>query len=167
MGPGALRMARRGFALAVELRLPLITIVDTAGAELSVAAEQGGLAGEIARCLSELTTLPVPTVSVLLGMGCGGGALALLPADRVVAAAHAWVSPLPLEGASVIRYRTPDRAADMARSQRLPHGNLPNQASLMLSFLNTRTRRKSRRSSVEGSRTRCRRHWQISSAVTK
>ncbi len=119
LGPGALRMARRGFALAVELRLPLITIVDTAGAELSVAAEQGGLAGEIARCLSELTTLPVPTVSVLLGMGCGGGALALLPADRVVAAAHAWVSPLPLEGASVIRYRTPDRAADMARSQRV------------------------------------------------
>ena len=45
-----------------------------------------------------LTTLEVPTVSVLLGMGCGGGALALLPADRVVAAANSWVSPLPLEG---------------------------------------------------------------------
>lgn len=119
LGPAALRTARRGFSLAVELGLPLITVVDTPGAELSVNAEQNGLAGQIAQCLAELTLLPVPTVSVLLGMGCGGGALALMPADRVVAAAHAWVSPLPLEGASVIRYRTADRAAQMARDQRI------------------------------------------------
>ncbi|MFA7266618.1 MAG: carboxyl transferase domain-containing protein, partial [Candidatus Nanopelagicales bacterium] len=117
LDPAALRTARRGFELANELGLPVVSIVDTAGAELSVDAEQNALAGEIARCLADLTSVDVPTVSVLLGMGCGGAALAMLPADRVVSAEHGWVSPLPLEGASIIRYRTPDRAPQMARSQ--------------------------------------------------
>lgn len=120
----ALRVARRGFALAAELELPLVTVIDTAGAELSPAAEQGALAGEIARCLADLSQLPVAAVSVLLGMGCGGGALALLPADRVLAAAHSWLSPLPLEGASVIRYRTADHAAKMAELQRVGAADL-------------------------------------------
>lgn len=119
LGPSALRVVQRGLRLAKQLQLAVVTIVDTPGAELSPAAEEGALAGEIARCLAMLTTLEVPTVSVLLGMGCGGGALALLPADRVVAAANSWVSPLPLEGASIIRYRSADRAAEMARAQRV------------------------------------------------
>ncbi|MGV1035654.1 MAG: carboxyl transferase domain-containing protein [Candidatus Nanopelagicales bacterium] len=120
----ALRVARRGFALAAELQLPLVTVIDTAGAELSPAAEQGALAGEIARCLADLGQLSVPAVSVLLGMGCGGGALAFLPADRVLAAEHSWLSPLPLEGASVIRYRTADHAARMAELQRVGAADL-------------------------------------------
>lgn len=119
LNPAGLRTARRAFAVAQELGLPLVSIVDTAGAELSAAAEEAALAGEIARCLADLATLTVPTVSVLLGMGCGGGALAMLPADRVVSAEYGWVSPLPLEGASIIRYRTADRAADMARDQEI------------------------------------------------
>ena len=72
---------------------------------LSVEAEQGGLAGEIARCLAELVTLDTPTVSVLLGQGSGGPALAMVPADRVLAALHGWLAPLPPEGASAIVYR--------------------------------------------------------------
>ncbi|WP_456153962.1 carboxyl transferase domain-containing protein [Peterkaempfera griseoplana] len=116
-GPAGLRAARRGLRIAAELRLPLVTVVDTPGAALSPAAEQGGLAGEIARCLAELTTLPSPTVCLLLGEGAGGGALALLPADRVVAARHAWLSPLPPEGASAILYRTTERAAELADRQ--------------------------------------------------
>ena len=102
MGAGALREARRGMKLAEELGLPLVTIVDTPGAELSQRAEEGAIAGEIARCLAGLATLSVPTVSVILGQGCGGGALALLPARRVIAAERAWLMPLPPEGASVI-----------------------------------------------------------------
>ncbi|XHM90600.1 carboxyl transferase domain-containing protein [Peterkaempfera sp. SMS 1(5)a] len=116
-GPAGLREARRGLRIAAELRLPLVTVVDTPGAALSPAAEQGGLAGEIARCLAELTTLPSPTVCLLLGEGAGGGALALLPADRVVAARHAWLSPLPPEGASAILYRTTGYAAEVADRQ--------------------------------------------------
>jgi acetyl-CoA carboxylase carboxyl transferase subunit beta len=117
MGPGALREARRGMRLARELHLPLVTVIDTPGAALSKEAEEGGMAGEIARCLAELVTLEAPTVSLLLGQGTGGGALALVPADRVLAAQHAWLSPLPPEGASAIRHRDTDHAAQMAAEQ--------------------------------------------------
>ena len=117
LGPAALRAARRGMALAAQLDLPLVTVIDTPGAALSVEAEEGGLAGEIARCLADLVTLPAPVVSVLLGQGTGGGALALVPADRVVAAQHAWLSPLPPEGASAIVHRDVAHAPEMAASQ--------------------------------------------------
>ncbi len=117
LGPGALREARRGMRLAAELNLPLMTVIDTPGAALSVEAEEGGLAGEIARCLADLVTLDAPTLTLLLGEGTGGGALALLPADRVIAAQHAWLSPLPPEGASAIVHRDLDHAPDMARAQ--------------------------------------------------
>ena len=119
MGPGALREARRGFRLASELRLPLVTVIDTQGAALSPEAENGGMAGEIARCLAELVTLSAPTLCLMLGEGNGGGALAFLPADRVVAAQHAWLSPLPPEGASAIVHRDLDHAPEMARAQQV------------------------------------------------
>lgn len=117
LGPAGLRMARRGMRIAAELDLPLLSVVDTAGAALSREAEEGGLAGEIARSLADLMTLPAPTLCLLLGQGAGGGALALLPADRVLAARHAWLSPLPPEGASAILYRTTERADEVAARQ--------------------------------------------------
>ncbi|WP_278313488.1 carboxyl transferase domain-containing protein [Lolliginicoccus levis] len=116
-GPAALREARRGMRLAEELHLPLVLIIDTMGAALSKDAEERGLAGEIARCLAELVTLRCPTVSVLLGQGTGGGALAMLPADRVLCALNGWLAPLPPEGASAIVYRSTGRAADIAAQQ--------------------------------------------------
>ena len=119
MGPEALREARRGMHLASELGLPLVTVIDTQGAALSPDAENGGLAGEIARCLSDLVTLDAPTLCLMLGEGNGGGALALLPADRVVAAQHAWLSPLPPEGASAIVHRDVEHAPEMARAQKV------------------------------------------------
>ena len=117
LGPGALRQARRGMRLAAELHLPLVTVIDTAGAALSRAAEEGGLAGEIARCIAEMIALEVPTISVLLGQGTGGGALALVPADRVLVAQHGWLSPLPPEGASAILFHDTSKAAEMAAQQ--------------------------------------------------
>ena len=117
IGVAGLRIARRGIRLAEELRLPVVTVVDTAGADLSRSAEESGLAGQIARCLASMTSASVPTVSILLGQGGGGAALALLPADRVLAAEHGWLSPLPPEGASAIVYRTVDHAEEMADRQ--------------------------------------------------
>ena len=119
LGPGGLRVARRGIRLAADLNLPLVSIIDTEGAALSKEAEEGGIAGEIARSLADLVMLPAPTLCVLLGQGTGGGALAILPADRVLCAEHAWLSPLPPEGASAIVHRTADRAHEMADSQRV------------------------------------------------
>ncbi|WP_072805317.1 carboxyl transferase domain-containing protein [Rhodococcoides yunnanense] len=117
MGPGALREARRGMRLAEELGIPLVLVIDTFGAALSKEAEEGGLAPEIARCISDLVTVDTATVSVLLGQGTGGGALALLPADRTLCAQNAWLAPLPPEGASAIVHRDTDHAAAMAESQ--------------------------------------------------
>jgi acetyl-CoA carboxylase carboxyl transferase subunit beta len=117
LGPGALRTGRRGMRIAAELGLPLVTVIDTAGAALTREAEEGGLGGEIARSLVDLVDLGAPTLCVLLGQGGGGGALALVPADRVLAAQHAWLSPLPPEGASAIRHRTVAQAPRLAREQ--------------------------------------------------
>lgn len=117
LGPAALRQARHGMRLADELGLPLVTVIDTPGAELSRGAEEGALAAEIARCVATLSTLRGPTVSVLLGEGCGGGALALLPARRIIATEHAWLAPLPPEGASAIVHGDVHHAAQIAEQQ--------------------------------------------------
>ncbi len=117
VGPAALREARRGMTLAAGLRLPLVLVIDTAGPALSAEAEEGGLAGEIAHCLAELVTLDTPTVSVLLGQGSGGPALAMVPADRVLAALHGWLAPLPPEGASAIVFRDTAHAPELSAAQ--------------------------------------------------
>jgi acetyl-CoA carboxylase carboxyl transferase subunit beta len=124
LGPAALRSARRGMRIAQELRLPLVCVIDTPGADLSAAAEEGALSGEIARCLTEMVQLTVPSVSILLGEGTGGGALALLPARRVIAAGNAWLAPLPPEGASAILYGRGDRAQEAAARQRVTAADL-------------------------------------------
>ncbi|MEF2979004.1 carboxyl transferase domain-containing protein [Subtercola sp. YIM 133946] len=117
LGPAALREARRGIRLSQELGLPLVTVIDTPGAALSREAEEGGLAGEIARCLAELVMLKSVTVSLILGEGTGGGALALVPADVTLAAQHGWLSPLPPEGASAILHRDTTHAPELAAQQ--------------------------------------------------
>jgi len=117
MNPSGYRKARRAMALAAELRLPLLTVIDTPGAELSEDAERGGLAGEIAGCLADMAALPVPTAAVLLGEGGSGGALALLNADRVLVAEHASLGVIAPEGASAILYRDVDHAPELAATQ--------------------------------------------------
>jgi acetyl-CoA carboxylase carboxyl transferase subunit beta len=124
LGPGALRQARRGMRLAAELTLPLVTVIDTAGAELSKQAEEGGLAGEIARSIADMVSLDVPTISLLLGQGTGGAALALVPADRMLAAQHGWLSPLPPEGASAIMHHDTAHAPAMADKQGIRSADL-------------------------------------------
>lgn len=118
MGPAFLREARRGALLAQKLGIALITVIDTEGAALSQAAEEGGMAGQIARSLETLVSLEVPSVSLLLGQGTGGGALALLPADISIAAENSWLSPLPPEGASAILYRDTEHAPWLAYVQK-------------------------------------------------
>ncbi|WP_367734243.1 carboxyl transferase domain-containing protein [Microbacterium sp. LMI1-1-1.1] len=103
--------------IATGLRIPLVAMIDTVGAELSQAAGEAGLAQNIASAMSALLTADTPTVSVLIGQGSGGAAIALLPADRTVCLQNAWLAPLPPEGASTIRFRTPDHAPKMSRDQ--------------------------------------------------
>ena len=115
-GPAGLRQVQRGVRLSRDLGLPLVSIIDTPGAELSRASEEGGLPGEIARSLVDLVQLSSPTVAVILGQGTGGGALASLPADVVLVARHGWLAPLPPEGGAAILWRDPARAPEMAEA---------------------------------------------------
>jgi acetyl-CoA carboxylase carboxyl transferase subunit beta len=117
MGPAGYRKARRAMALAAELRLPLVTVVDTPGAELSAEAERGGLAAAMADCLAAMVSLPVPTLALLLGEGGSGGALALLAADRVLCAEHASLGVIAPEGASAILHHDVDHAPALAELQ--------------------------------------------------
>lgn len=119
LGPAGLRLAQRGYRLAQELGLPVVNLIDTPGGALTKEAEESALAGEIARTLGLLADLTVPTVSVLLGRGGGGVALAMLPSDRTLGAQNGWLAPLPPEGASAIVHRSAERAAEMARLHRL------------------------------------------------
>ncbi len=117
IGVSGLRKARRALRFASEVGLPAVALIDTPGAETTAEAEEEGLAQGIASCISTMLSVKTPTVSVILGQGSGGGALALVPADRVIAAEHGWLSPIAPEGASVIVYGTVTRAAEMAEVQ--------------------------------------------------
>lgn len=117
IGVSGLRKARRALRIAAELGLPAITLIDTPGAETTAEAEEAGLAQGIAQCIATMLELPTATVSVILGQGSGGGALALLPGDRVIAAENGWLSPIAPEGASAIVHGTVTRAREMAESQ--------------------------------------------------
>ncbi|MGO4958081.1 carboxyl transferase domain-containing protein [Luteococcus sp. Sow4_B9] len=119
LSPAGLRLAQRGYRLAQELGLPVVNLIDTPGGALTKEAEESALAGEIARTLGLLADLTVPTISVLLGRGGGGVALAMLPSDRTLGAQNGWLAPLPPEGASAIVHRSAERAAEMARLHRL------------------------------------------------
>lgn len=114
-----LRKARRGLALANELGLAVVTIIDTPGPELAERTELDGFVFELGRCLATFVGLDTPTLSVLLGEGAGGAALALLPADRVLCAERAWLAPMPPEGSSVVLHGLADRAAEVATTQRV------------------------------------------------
>ncbi|HZD66771.1 MAG TPA: carboxyl transferase domain-containing protein, partial [Acidimicrobiales bacterium] len=124
MTPAGFRKARRLLRLAEELGLPVVSVIDTPGPELSASAEASGLATEIAATLADLSDLSTPTVAVLLGQGGGGGAMAFLLADRVIAADSAWLAPIAPEGASSILYRTQDRASGVATSQHISSPDL-------------------------------------------
>jgi acetyl-CoA carboxylase carboxyl transferase beta subunit len=124
MGPAGYRKARRAIALAEELGLPLVTLVDSPGAELSEAAEEGGLAWELARTLAELQGVGVPTLGVLLGEGGSGGALALLAADRMIAAEHAYLAPIAPEAAAAILRMSAFDAPELARAHGIRSADL-------------------------------------------
>jgi acyl-CoA carboxylase subunit beta len=92
-----LQLARRGITLAQQWHLPLVTVIDTVGAEISDEAEEQGIAAHLASMLVEMTATSSPSISFILGMGAGGGAIAFLPANRVLCSANAWLAPLPPE----------------------------------------------------------------------
>lgn len=119
VGPAGYRKARRLMDLADRLGLPLVTLIDTPGAEMSVEAEAGGLAQSISDCLARLATLRVPVVALVIGEGGSGGALALGLADRVLMLENAIYSVIAPEGAAAILYRSREQAPEVAATLKL------------------------------------------------
>ena len=123
-GPAAYRLARRGIALASRLGLPIVTLVDTPGADPSPASETDDIGREIAFTFAALAAAPVPVVSVCVGEGGSGGALALAYADRLLIQRHAVFSVIGPEGAAAILERDARKAREVADRLRLTSADL-------------------------------------------
>lgn len=116
---GDLRIAREAFAVAEQLGVGVVTVVDSPGAEVSADAERAGMASAIAATLAAGTRLTVPTTALLLGDGSGAASIALCGADRIVATDTAWLSALPPRGAAALVHGDPDRVEEIAIVQRI------------------------------------------------
>ena len=92
--PDGLRKAQRLIDLASRFKLPLVTLIDTQGADPGLEAEEQGIGNAIARTLSSMLTVPTPMVSVVIGEGGSEGALALGLSDRILMQQFAIYSPI-------------------------------------------------------------------------
>jgi acetyl-CoA carboxylase carboxyl transferase subunit alpha len=103
--PEGYRKALRLFRMAEKFKLPVITFIDTQGAYPGMEAEERGQAEAIARNLIELSLLKVPVISVVIGEGGSGGALALGVSDRILMLENACYSVITPEGCASILWR--------------------------------------------------------------
>jgi len=117
--PEGYRKAQRLMHLADRFGLPVITLVDTAGAYPGVGAEERGQAEAIARSIETCLELKVPLVSVILGEGGSGGAVALAAANRVLMLEHAVYSVISPEGCASILWRSAEQAQMAAEAMKI------------------------------------------------
>jgi acetyl-CoA carboxylase carboxyl transferase subunit alpha len=117
--PEGYRKAVRLMDLADRFGLPVVTLVDTAGAYPGIDAEERGQAEAIARATEKCLAIKVPMVSVVIGEGGSGGAIALATANRVYMLEHSIYSVISPEGAASILWRDSSRAKDAATSMRI------------------------------------------------
>jgi acetyl-CoA carboxylase carboxyl transferase subunit alpha len=117
--PEGYRKGIRLMRLADRFGLPVVTLIDTAGAFPGVQAEERGQAEAIARSTEQCLALRVPLVAAIVGEGGSGGAVALAAADRVLMFEHAIYSVISPEGASGILWRGPEKAEDAAEAMKI------------------------------------------------
>lgn len=117
--PEGYRKALRIMRLAEKFGRPVITFIDTPGAYPGIDAEERGQAEAIAFNLREMSGLRVPTVSVILGEGGSGGALAIAVSDRVLMMENSVYSVISPEGCAAILWKDADRSAEAAECLKL------------------------------------------------
>ena len=117
--PEGYRKARRLMQLADRFSIPVLTFVDTAGAYPGVGAEERGQAEAIARSIETCLDLRVPLVSVVIGEGGSGGAIALAAGNVVLMLEHAIYSVISPEGCASILWRDGDQAKSAADALKL------------------------------------------------
>jgi acetyl-CoA carboxylase carboxyl transferase subunit alpha len=117
--PEGYRKAARLMDMADRFDIPVIALVDTAGAYPGIGAEERGQAEAIARSTETSLNLGVPNVAVIVGEGGSGGAIALATANRVLMLEHAIYSVISPEGAASILWRDTARAQDAATNMKI------------------------------------------------
>ncbi len=117
--PEGYRKAVRLMDLAERFKLPVVTLVDTSGADPGIGAEERGQGEAIARSTERCLTLGVPMVSVICGEGCSGGAIGIASGNHVIMLEHAIYTVISPEGAASILWRDASRAKDAAQAMRI------------------------------------------------
>jgi acetyl-CoA carboxylase carboxyl transferase subunit alpha len=117
--PEGYRKAVRIMELADRFGVPLVTLVDTAGAYPGINAEERGQAEAIARSTSACLGLKIPSISVVIGEGGSGGAIAIATANRVYMLEHSIYSVISPEGAASILWHDSTRAKDAATNMKI------------------------------------------------
>ena len=122
--PEGYRKAVRLMEMADRFDIPVLALVDTAGAYPGIDAEERGQAEAIARSTDACLNLGVPNVAVILGEGGSGGAVAIATANRVLMLEHAIYSVISPEGAASILWRDTTKAQDAATNMKITAADL-------------------------------------------
>ena len=117
--PEGYRKAQRLMQMAEHFQIPVITLVDTAGAYPGVGAEERGQAEAIAKSIETCLRVKTPLVSVIIGEGGSGGAIAIAAADHVYMLEHSIYSVISPEGCASILWRSGSYAGDAAAALKL------------------------------------------------
>lgn len=122
--PEGYRKSLRLMKLAEKFHLPVITLLDTAGANPILEAEERGQGSAIATNLREMSRLKVPIVVIIIGEGCSGGAIGLGVGDVIAMLEHAYYSVISPEGCASILYKDPNKKVESAEALRLTSEDL-------------------------------------------
>lgn len=122
--PEGYRKAIRLMNMAERFNIPVVTLVDTSGAYPGSESEERGVAEAIARSTDRCLSLGVPLVSVIIGEGGSGGAVALASGNRVLMLEHSVYSVISPEGAASILWRSSDKTQEAATAMKITAQNL-------------------------------------------
>ncbi len=124
MRPEGYRKTIRLMRLANKFKIPVISFVDTPGAYPGVGAEERGQAEAIARSIECCMELTVPTISVIIGEGGSGGAIALASSNKVLMLENAIYSVISPEGCATILWRDPKKTLEASKAMKLSSKDL-------------------------------------------
>ena len=126
MRPEGYRKTIRLMRLADKFRIPIVSFIDTPGAYPGVGAEERGQAEAIAKSIECCMELSVPTISVIIGEGGSGGAIALASSNKVLMLQNAIYSVISPEGCATILWRDPKKTLEAAKAMKLTSKDLVN-----------------------------------------
>ena len=126
MSPEGYRKCIRLMKLADRFKIPIITFIDTPGAYPGIGAEQRGQASAIAHSIECSMSLKVPNISVIIGEGGSGGAIALASSNKVIMLENSIYSVISPEGCATILWRDPKKTLEASKAMKLSSKDLLN-----------------------------------------